>query len=136
MADLQELAADGDEMPNILKTNLCLTLAISLGLQIDIHDLYAPNNKCVAFPFFPLTLLIELQRRIEDSDTSFRSTIATAHHGGMADGCDLIFVLSMLVHLDHFKPWAVQNWAFRGSHKFSIPDAKSASGLQVKWWSY
>ena len=43
------LAANGDQMPNILKTNLFLILAISLGLQIDICDLYPPNNKCVVF---------------------------------------------------------------------------------------
>jgi len=43
------LAADGDQMPNILKTNLFLILAISLGLQIDICDLYPPNHKCATF---------------------------------------------------------------------------------------
>ena len=57
----QILAADGNQMPNILKINLFLILAISLGLQIDIHDLYAPNNKCVTFLASPLTLLIEQQ---------------------------------------------------------------------------
>jgi hypothetical protein len=51
-------AAGGDQMPNILKTNLFLILAISLGLQIDIRDLYAPNNKCVTSPSSLLTPLI------------------------------------------------------------------------------
>jgi len=44
------LAVNGDQMPDILKTNLFLILAISLGLQIDIGDLYPPSNKCVVFP--------------------------------------------------------------------------------------
>ena len=44
------LAADGDQMPNILKTNLFLILAIYLGVQIDAGDLYPPSNKCVVFP--------------------------------------------------------------------------------------
>ena len=43
-----------DQTPVILKTNCFLTLAISLGLQIDIHDLYAPHNKCVLSSTFPL----------------------------------------------------------------------------------
>jgi len=43
----QALAANGDQMPNILKANFFLILAISMGLQIDIRDLYPPNNKCV-----------------------------------------------------------------------------------------
>jgi len=30
-----------------LKTNCFLTMAVSLGLRVDAHDLYAPNNKCV-----------------------------------------------------------------------------------------
>jgi len=33
----------------ILKTNCFLTMAISLGLRVDIRDLYAPNDKCVNF---------------------------------------------------------------------------------------
>jgi len=41
----QALAASGGRMPNILKTNFFLVLAISLGLQIDIGDLYPPSNK-------------------------------------------------------------------------------------------
>ena len=40
-------AAGGDQMPKVVKTNFFLILAISLGLQIDIRDLYAPNDKCV-----------------------------------------------------------------------------------------
>ena len=56
----QTFTADGDQMLDILKTNFFLALAISLGLLIDFRDLYAPNNKYVTFPFFPLTLLIGL----------------------------------------------------------------------------
>jgi len=43
----QTFTADGDQMPDILKTNIFLALAIALGVQIDIRDLYAPNDKCV-----------------------------------------------------------------------------------------
>ena len=56
----ENFTTEGDQMPKILKTNLFLILAISLGLLVDFRDLYAPNNKCAAFPFFPLTPLIEL----------------------------------------------------------------------------
>ena len=41
---------DGDQMLGTLKTNFFLILAISLGLQIDIHDLYVANTRCVVFP--------------------------------------------------------------------------------------
>ena len=43
---------DGDQVPTILKTNCILTMAISLGLKVDIHDLYAPDDKCVLDPSF------------------------------------------------------------------------------------
>ena len=54
-------AADGGQMSNILKTNLFLGLAITLGLQIGIRDLYAPDNMCVTFPSSVSTPLIEQQ---------------------------------------------------------------------------
>ena len=75
-------AVDGEQMPDILRTNLFLISAISLGLQTDIRDLYAPNNRCVTFPFSPSTPLIEQQRYIEDGDRPFPPAIATDHHGG------------------------------------------------------
>ena len=53
-------ATGGGQMPNILKINLFLVLAISLGLQVDVRDLYVTSDKCVTFPFFLLTPLIEL----------------------------------------------------------------------------
>jgi len=52
-------AAEGDQMPDILKTNLFLISAISMGLQVDIRDLYAPNNKYVTSPSSLSTPLIE-----------------------------------------------------------------------------
>jgi len=54
----QTFATDSDRMPDVLKTNLFLALAISLGLVVDFRDLYAPNNRCVAFPSSPPPLLI------------------------------------------------------------------------------
>ena len=39
------LMADGDQKLIILKTNCILTMAISMGLVIDIHDLYTPVDK-------------------------------------------------------------------------------------------
>lgn len=55
----ERLMTDGDESLIILKTNCFLTMAISLGLRIDIRDLFAPKNKCVPLPFFSWSLLIE-----------------------------------------------------------------------------
>ena len=53
--------ADGDQMSNILRTNVFLSLAIILGLQICIRDLYAPDNMCVTFQSSVSTPLISQQ---------------------------------------------------------------------------
>ena len=39
--------ADGDQSLTILKTNCILMMAISLGLTVDVRDLYAPADECV-----------------------------------------------------------------------------------------
>jgi hypothetical protein len=44
--------ANGDQILAILKTNCVLTMAISLGLSVDMHDLYAPGNEYVFYPTF------------------------------------------------------------------------------------
>ena len=41
----QSFAADNDKVLTIIKTNCFLAMAISLGLRINIRDLYAPNNE-------------------------------------------------------------------------------------------
>ena len=46
----QRFAASNDQTLSVLKTNCFLMMAISLGLQIDIRDLYAPNTKYVIHP--------------------------------------------------------------------------------------
>ena len=43
----ERLMADGDQILVTLKTSCFLIMAISLGLQVDVRDLYAPHNKCV-----------------------------------------------------------------------------------------
>ena len=40
------------QTPTILKTNLFLIAAISLGLHVNVHDLYAPNNRYVVLQFY------------------------------------------------------------------------------------
>ena len=60
MGDICEtIAADNDQVLAVIKTNCFLTIAISLGLRIDIRDLYPPNNECVISLPFSLHLLIE-----------------------------------------------------------------------------
>jgi len=57
----RDFATGGDQMSNVLKTNIFLSLAITLGLQIGIRDLYAPDNMCVTFPCSVSTPLIDRQ---------------------------------------------------------------------------
>jgi len=45
------LGTDDDPSLVTLKTNCFLIMAISLGLRIDIRDLYHPSDKCVVPPF-------------------------------------------------------------------------------------
>ena len=44
--------ANSSQVPTILRTTNLLIVAISLGLQINFRDLYAPDDKCVDSPFF------------------------------------------------------------------------------------
>jgi len=46
----KRLIADSEQTPIILETNCILIMAISLGLVVDIHDLYAPADKCAIYP--------------------------------------------------------------------------------------
>jgi hypothetical protein len=43
----------------ILKTSCFLTMAISLGLRVDVRDLYVPNNKYVTLQFVSRSSLME-----------------------------------------------------------------------------
>ena len=96
-------AADGEQMPDILKTNLFLILAISLGLQIDIHDLYPPNNKCVNFQFPPLTSLIEYSDALKTVIHVFHQQLQLFIMEGKADHDGLTSVLLTLIELDPFR---------------------------------
>ncbi|KAF9644233.1 hypothetical protein BDM02DRAFT_1056006 [Thelephora ganbajun] len=79
--------ADGDKTIAILSTNCYLIMAISLGLQIDIHDLYAPNNNDalqVAINLFHQRLQISIREM-------------------KADRLVLRWTLSALIYLDPFQ---------------------------------
>ena len=95
--------ADGDQMPSILKTNLFLILAISLGLQIDIHDLYPPNNKCVNLQFFPSTPLIGCSDALKTVIHVFHQQLRLLIMEGKADHDGLTSVLLTLIELDPFQ---------------------------------
>ena len=46
----ERLMADGGQNLIVLKTNCVLIMAMSVGLNVDIHDLYAPVDECVIYP--------------------------------------------------------------------------------------
>ena len=80
----QRLMADGDEELIILGTNCILTMAILMGLVVDIHDLYPPVDRCVICPClssYPLIAII-WQRCIGHSFGPFPSTPTNGHQGG------------------------------------------------------
>jgi len=47
----KSLATEGDQIPTVFKTIWILTLAICLGVTVEIRDLYPPNNECVTCVF-------------------------------------------------------------------------------------
>ena len=53
------LRANDGQILTILRTNCFLAVAISLGLRVNIRDLYAPNDKCVIFLSFLRNSLME-----------------------------------------------------------------------------
>ncbi|KAF9642485.1 hypothetical protein BDM02DRAFT_2091673 [Thelephora ganbajun] len=108
----ERFMADGDQNLTILKTNCYLIMAISLGLQIDIRDLYAPNNECVV-PRFSYGVCSSsdspaLQTAIELFHQRLQMTIGEAKPDKVA----LDWTLSVLVHLDPFQTVGTRNLAF------------------------
>jgi len=100
----EALMADGSQMLVILKTNCFLIMAISLGLRIDIHDLYAPHNKCVT--------LTHLSHGFHSSRNSDALQMAFNHlhqqlqmtiQEGRVATYNLVSVLCMLGHLNPFQ---------------------------------
>ena len=51
-------AGDGQTL-SVLKTNCFFTMAISLGLRVDIRDLYVTNDRCVISKYFLRNPLME-----------------------------------------------------------------------------
>ena len=96
----RELVADGDKSPTILKTNCFLIMAISLGSQLDIRDLYPPNDRYVLPKFsYQVNSLISrhaLQRAIDLFSRRLRVSIGE----GSSQGHGLAEALSALTHLD------------------------------------
>ena len=78
----KRLMADGDQIHIVLKTNCVLIMAISLGLIVDVHDLYAPVDKCVIYALSSLHPLIVRQRRVGEGYRSSPPTIGNCHPGG------------------------------------------------------
>ncbi|KAF9789528.1 hypothetical protein BJ322DRAFT_540075 [Thelephora terrestris] len=74
----------GDETPAILKTNFFLILSLYLGLQVNISDLFPPNND------------YSLQTAIEN----FSRSLQTCIREGKATQDDLISVLATVSSLD------------------------------------
>ena len=99
----QRLMADGDQTLVILETNLVLTMAILMGLVVDIHDLYAPVDQCVIYSCLSLNSLIVIVPR-----DAWGTVLNLLHrHLQMAiregAGRATIF-LSVLYALSHFDP--------------------------------
>ena len=74
--------ADSDRTLIILETNCILIMAISLGLVVDIHDLYAPVDKYGIYPRLSPHMLIVLQRCVGDGHRSSSPTLTKGHQGG------------------------------------------------------
>jgi hypothetical protein len=96
----QTFTADDNQIPTILRTNRLLMMAISLGLQIDSRDLYAPINTCV---------ISYSSHRLHSLDTSdtlkvvvrlFHQQLQVVIARGEATPRVLTSVLSTLIHIN------------------------------------
>ena len=74
------LMADGGQTLIVLKTNCVLIVAISVGLNVDMCDLYAPIDGYVIYPYLLPHLLIIWQRCIGNGDQPSPPTLANDHY--------------------------------------------------------
>ncbi|KAF9643702.1 hypothetical protein BDM02DRAFT_1366837 [Thelephora ganbajun] len=108
----ESFMANGDQTLTILNTNCYLIMAISLGLQIDIWDLYAPSNKC-AVPHFSYGVC-----SLGDSDALqvainlFHQRLQLSIREAKASPWVLKSILSALVHLDPFQTVGTRELVF------------------------
>jgi len=134
----EKVVADGNQTPVILKTNTFLTMALYLGLQIDVRDLYAPNNRCVFSSSFPMEfahqrVVVHCGRLSTVSINSYKSRFKrgklTFTYYTMAYTHQFISI--------RFRSRTMWNQAFRGSPKFSSPGTTSAFNIisWARWWN-
>jgi len=100
----EKLMADGGQMIVILKTNCLLIMAISLGLQIDIHDLYAPHNKCVTLPhLFPEIYSSRNSDALHTAFNHLHQQLQTSIQEGNVCPSNIVSVLKAFGHLNPFQ---------------------------------
>jgi len=135
----ESMVADGNQTPNILKTNSFLIMALSLGSQIDIYDLYAPNSRCVLPSSFPIEFAHQgveahLRRHSTFSINSYKSQSKRGKLTGMiytrAYAHQFISTHSILR--------TIGIRAFHGSPKFSTPGTMSTIDILwlAQWWNH
>jgi len=96
----KKLMADGGQTLVILKTNCFLIMAISLGLRIDIRDLYAPHNKCVNLPhLLPGVHSSRSSDALQTAFSLFHQRLQTSIRKGEADPDYLTRALHATNHL-------------------------------------
>ena len=95
-----QLVADGGKALTVLKTNCFLMMAIALGLQLDIHDSYAPNDKYVTVRFSYQVDSSINSHALRTAITVFSEQLRIFIREGIPDESGLPWVLSALTHLD------------------------------------
>jgi len=99
----QTFTTGGDQTPTILRTNCFLTMAISLGLQIDIRDLHAPNNVYVVAHFPYAVCSPGGSDALQTAIDRFCQQLRTCVREGTTDQHNLTSILSASIHLSPFK---------------------------------
>jgi len=99
----QRFSMDNDHVPTTLQTNSFLLMAISLGLQIGIHDLYAPNTKYVVPHFCNEVCSLNSRDALETSIDLFFQQLQICIRERRADQWYILVVLSALAHLSPFQ---------------------------------
>ena len=100
----KKFMADGGQTLVILKTNCFLIMAISLGLRIDIRDLYAPHNECVTLPHpFPGVRSPRNSDALQTAFHLFHQQLRMSIRKGNVRKYNLLLILDALGHLDPFQ---------------------------------
>jgi len=135
----ERVVADGNQTSVILKANSFLVIALHLGLQVDIRDLYVPNNRCVLSSGFPTEFTHQgvVTHCRQCSIVSINGYKSRFKRGKLTQTNYTSAYAHQFIPI-HFGSRSIWDWAFRGSPKFSTPGTTRMIDIEwlARWWNH